>query len=100
MFIGLVFSHFMMRYWNDRSKTHFKASNFSINSEGIYLDFKVNNHLKATKVNKFGETHYWGNYEEEGDMLHLYIETDFALVTDAYIVKENFQARREELHFV
>jgi len=98
--LGLVFGHMIIRSSKDNSKTLFEAYNENIGIDGDFtLDFKVNNHLKGTRVDHFSTISYWGSYVKRGDTLILNIPLDFQMGRHAILKGNTMQFTDDTIHF-
>ena len=101
LFLILIFGHILIRSNLDKSPTLFVAATSDIGSDGGFtLDFKINNHLKGVKIDRFSTTSYWGTYTKLNDTIKIDIPTDFKLGKIALLQKDSFRFLNDTTHFL
>jgi len=86
LFLLLVFGHMIVLSQMEKAPNLFTAHNGDIGSDGGFLlEFKSNNRIKGHRIDKFGETFYWGSYTMKNDTVDLNINLDFPMGRHAII---------------
>jgi hypothetical protein len=84
----------------DNASIIFTAHTQEIGSDGgLDLDFKSNGILKATKMDHWAVTEYWGTYNINKDTINLDIPFDFRLGQRAILEKNSLRFLDDTIHF-
>ncbi|RFS21434.1 hypothetical protein DVR12_16180 [Chitinophaga silvatica] len=89
--ILIILQHKKRENWNNAPSIFTATTNKIGNDGGLVLQFKNNGILKATKMDHWAVTYYWGTYRLKNDTVDLDIPLDFDLGRKAVLGEKSLR---------